>query len=180
MNTSDATSAADEGEREPSLDELLAHARKLAKRISLDAEDIDDGKVVFDRQQMENELTEALVVFAHEVLHEQAKAELSAGYSRRPEATGEAREVAERIVSGSALHRWRCGEITSDALVAFIDAAIARAITEAVRAAEERATRAEKALREIADKERYEIALDPDWPSRIADAALRGQSTEAK
>lgn len=58
---------------EPTLDELLAKSRDLARRISLDAEDMVNGELPFDRQQMENELTESLVVFAHECLHADAR-----------------------------------------------------------------------------------------------------------
>lgn len=66
----DALAAAEKGE--PSLDELLAKSRDLARRIALDAEDMVNGELKFDRQQMEDELIEALVVFAHEILHDDA------------------------------------------------------------------------------------------------------------
>lgn len=84
---------------EPTLDKTLEKSRELARRISLDVMDMSDGKLPFDRQQMENELTEALVVFAHECLHDDARAALAAAEKDESELVAALTEITEHFMS---------------------------------------------------------------------------------
>lgn len=88
---------------EPTLDKTLEKSRELARRISLDVMDMSDGKLPFDRQQMENELTEALVVFAHECLHDDARAALAADEGELVEALRHAVAIIRQYVPVDAL-----------------------------------------------------------------------------